>query len=524
MGAKITKWDKEKCIKELINLYERHGILNATTIHKYKGGMAKYIESNYGSISMFCETNEISYLFRSGKNNWTDDKAIETLKKLYEEKGPFSTADLMSENSGLERYLRTKKDGVREFCEKEDISYVLKKSKVHNWTTEKAKEVIKSTYKKYKEPVGIKLLTKAGFGGLYQWAGKQYGSYKEFIIKNGLTEYTNYQNNWTDALCFRLIKDKFIESGGPFNPEILKKDFKGAYSYIYNQHGSFENFLNTFDLQDYVKINNTVYTDEIIQTKIKEAYALLGNRVYSKWLHENGFAGVAIYLTNKGEGSFISGAEKLGLSEYVISRYTTWDDELVLDRVKVLLENKGEPLISADFTNNNLAGMRDWIVKTHRSIKDFFIKYEMENQFVNMKHIGRELWSYGLQFENLAKEAIELFFDNVHYNKRIENIRPDFIINEEIWIDTKLSSFAYFTDDTVKKYTVREECKELWLLYLRGHKFNHGNSKVKLVSIREWYEDLILLGRQDLVDKFDILREKVYEKEKTDGKRVHKDS
>lgn len=85
-----------------------------------------------------------------------------------------------------------------------------------------------------------------------------------------------------------------------------------------------------------------------------------------------------------------------------------------------------------------------------------------------------------------------------------------------------MSSFAYFTDETVQKYTVREECKDLWLLYLRGHKFNHGNAKVKLISIEEWYEGLKKLGRQDLVYAFDELREKVFEKERLDGKRVHK--
>ncbi|MGG0462806.1 phage integrase SAM-like domain-containing protein [Priestia aryabhattai] len=235
------------------------------------------------------------------------------------------------------------------------------------------------------------------------------------------------QYNWNDALCYRLIKEQFILNGGVFNPEIIKGKYEGAYAYIYNQHGSFEEFLNTFDLQDYVEINNTIYSDEIVVRKIKEAFTLYGNKVYSSWLHENGFGGVAIYLTRKGGGSFIKGANQLELNEYVISRYIDWTDELVLEK-----------------------------------------------------------------------------------------------INEDIWIDAKLSSFAYFTDDTVKKYTARKECRELWLLYLRGHKFNHGNEDIKLISIEEWYNSLIKLGRADLVEKFDDLRDTVYEKEKTEGKRINK--
>ena len=265
------------------------------------------------------------------------------------------------------------------------------------------------------------------------------------------------QYNWNDALCYRLIKEQFILNGGVFNPEIIKGKYEGAYAYIYNQHGSFEEFLNTFDLQDYVEINNTIYSDE-----------------------------------------------------------------LVLEKINEMLKEKGQVLISADFVTYKLTGMRDWIIKTHGGLKEFFVKYNMEDKFANMKHLGKELWSYGLQFEELAKEAIELLFNEVSYNKWIDNVRPDFIINEDIWIDAKLSSFAYFTDDTVKKYTARKECRELWLLYLRGHKFNHGNEDIKLISIEEWYNSLIKLGRADLVEKFDDLRDTVYEKEKTEGKRINK--
>jgi len=266
------------------------------------------------------------------------------------------------------------------------------------------------------------------------------------------------QYNWNDALCYRLIKEQFILNGGVFNPEIIKGKYEGAYAYIYNQHGSFEEFLNTFDLQDYVEINNTIYSDE-----------------------------------------------------------------LVLEKINEMLKEKGQVLISADFVTYKLTGMRDWIIKTHGGLKEFFVKYNMKDKFANMKHLGKELWSYGLQFEELAKEAIELLFNEVSYNKWIDNVRPDFIINEDIWIDAKLSSsFAYFTDDTVKKYTARKECRELWLLYLRGHKFNHGNEDIKLISIEEWYNSLIKLGRADLVEKFDDLRDTVYEKEKTEGKRINK--
>ncbi len=210
------------------------------------------------------------------------------------------------------------------------------------------------------------------------------------------------QYNWNDALCYRLIKEQFILNGGVFNPEIIKGKYEGVYAYIYNQHGSFEEFLNTFDLQDYVEINNTIYSDE-----------------------------------------------------------------LVLEKINEMLKEKGQVLISADFVTYKLTGMRDWIIKTHGGLKEFFVKYNMKDKFANMKHLGKELWSYGLQFEELAKEAIELLFNEVSYNKWIDNVRPDFIINEDIWIDAKLSSsFAYFTDDTVKKYTARKECRELWLLYL----------------------------------------------------------
>ena len=52
--------------------------------------------------------------------------------------------------------------------------------------------------------------------------------------------------------------------------------------------------------------------------------------------------------------------------------------------------------------------MRDWIIKSYGGNKEFFEKNRIDNQYVNMKHIGQEVLSYGLQFEELAKEVIEL--------------------------------------------------------------------------------------------------------------------
>lgn len=319
--------------------------------------------------------------------------------------------------------------------------------------------------------------------------------------------------SWTDAKCFRLIKDLYIELGQPVNPEYVKVNYKGAYNYIYEKHESFENFARLFDLNDFTFVDNFRIDDGYAVSQIREAYMRCGEPVNPSWLNQNGYSSLYSYLRSKGgEEGWLKACDDLGIADCVMVKRIDWTNETALAAVLNLYEQKGEILISADFEKYNLTGLRGWITKRYQTLEAFFAEHGIEDKLTNMAHVGKELWSYGIRFQLLVKEAVELMFDNVIYDKWFEflNVRPDFILGETgVWIDAKLSSFAYFTDETVNKYTAIPECKELWLVYLRGHEFKKDNDKVVMVNIENWFPNLERIGRKDLIDRIVELRDEV---------------
>jgi transposase len=487
----------------------------------YNQGLSAYEigkKFNVSHTAILSLMDEYGFI-RAARKKRTEESAIDELLEMYTKFGAFSSSKLQKENSGLEKYLRDYHNGLRAFCKKHGIEYILTEPKKQNWNIEKVIKTIKDVYHQYKKPVGQTLLIKAKVGGLYQWITNNYGPYRKFCEDFNLLEYAYGQKNWNDAKCFRLIKEMFIINKGPIYPEMIKEKEKGAYQYIYEVHGSFQEFIDAYDLHDYIDVNNIRYNEGLVKRLFMEAYYRKGELVNAKWLVDNGYHGVYKYITDIGEGSYIEGCKKLGISNYATSAYTEWTDKLAIENINKMFEKKQGPIISADFQKNKLTGLRDWIVKSYGSLEAFFEHHNIIDKYANMSHIGKELWAYGKQFELLAKEVIELLFEDVIYDKWVESkkIRPDFIIGETgLWIDAKLSSFAYFTDETVEKYTKHEECKELWILYLRGHTFRVDNPKVKIIAISNWYEKIRFYKRDDLIERIENLRKEIREIESSD--------
>ncbi|MGF7035384.1 hypothetical protein J2T17_006392 [Paenibacillus mucilaginosus] len=454
----------------------------------------------------------------SPRKSRTEQDALQELLAVYAEIGAFSTSQLMAINSGLERCIRVKFSGVRNFCMKHDVSYILTEPVKNTWSIDKAVEKLRELHDKVKKPVGINILNQEGYSGLYQWIRKNHSSYRSFCESYGLNEIIHYHSDWSDSKCFRLIKEEFIKSKACLTPEFIKKNFKGAYNYIIEQHGGFDAFIAAYDLQEYVHINIQKYDSDLICRLIKEAYVKNGNeKVYPNWLTKNGYSGLASHLMSK-EGGFAAAVEALGLTEYATVSYTKWTDELALMEIRSMLEEKNEDfIIHEDFRKYGKTGVREWIKKTYIDIPSFFKKFNMEDQFKNMKDVGKELWNYGLRFQELCFEVLSLFFNDLKYNKWVEHgfIRPDFILGTSgTWIDAKLTDLSYYTDDTVEKYTTHKDCKELWIVYLRKQreKIEVVNPKVKLIHIDSWIPELERLKRFDLVMQIQKQREEIEHK------------
>lgn len=450
----------------------------------------------------------------------TEQSAVEELLKHYEQCGKFNTTTLMAKNSGLERYLRVHYEGLRGFCERHGISHILLDAKVTQWDDELVIKTIRELHETHRVPINQTFLSKNRYNGLYQWCSRYRGSYKEFCEANGLSDITRSNTLWNDGKVYRLIKEMYVKNKGMIYPELIKKEEKGAYNYVFEKYKGFEVFVDLFDLHEFIGISLDQlvpnYNDENVVRLLKEAYIRRGEIVTPKWLDENGYGGLHSYISKKGEGSFKSGVEALGVSEIANVAYNRWTLEEVLEIVNDMYDKKQSPIMHKDFAENDLRGIRGWIEHRYGNLKRFFEENDMSDKYVNMIDVGKDLWAYGIRFEKIVKEILDELYGDVIYDRWFEHLhaRPDFIFGDTgVWADAKLSSHAYFTSETVDKYTAFEECKELQLIYLRGHEFKVDNPKVRLVSVDTYIPKLKLRGRFDLVDKISEIRSEVTNQE-----------
>ncbi|MFC9419336.1 hypothetical protein ACIG6B_07295 [Bacillus mobilis] len=531
-----NRWNDKKVINKIKELYKKNGDSPLTyTQLKNKGyeGMYKWILTNLSEkLGDFLKYHKMDYMLegsilQTGKRpkskKYRDQTDIDSLKQelinFFNEYGKFNTSILQKHDSGLERFIRLHYSGLRDFCKKYNLDYILQEPKVIKWTIETAVEKLKQVYEKHNR-INTTILANEKLNKLYQWISKHSGDFRTFLINNNLDYMISNENIfWSDAKCFQLIKNMFVQNKGKLYPEQIKKTNKGAYNYIYEKHDSFENFVLVFDLQEYVVIRKP-YTDKTASEKIKEVYYKLGEKVYVSLLVKNGYSGLVRYIADKGDGSFFNGAMSLGLSEFVTKKSTSWNEEIALETVKEMLLKKGEPLISSDFEKNQLTGLRDWITAKYSNLESFFNNNNMPDQFVNMKYVSQELWAYGIRFQELAKEAVEIMYEKhkVKYDTWVEHlkVRPDFQIDDTgHWIDAKLSTIAYFSASAqIEKYISHEQCNQLTLLCLdsdNGRIFSVDYPNVDIILIEEWYFYLYGKGAYDLVDKIETLRFEVSE-------------
>lgn len=517
--SKKEKGEKMKTLsdltkEELINLYYSQGLSS--------NKIAEMYNTSHTSVTKLMDRFE---LYRPQRKKRDSESAKKELLAFYKEYGKFSSADLMAVNSGLERYIRVQHEGLRAFCSKFEIDYILNSPKKTSWTNELAIAKIKEIHQEEGVPVTRKLLCEKGVGGLYQWISKKRGGYKEFCRLNGLLGCIEVKEKedstangeviktpktfWNDALCFRLIKNLFLEKGEPVSPELLKRKHKGAYGYIYEKHGGLFEFADAFDLHEYITEKRAVLDDEKARKLIKEAYYLKKGPVNASWLMQNGYYRLFKYISAKGGGAFIEGARLLGLDDYAVRANTSWNDELALDKINELYSCLGHPLANKDFEINQLTGLRDWIIDNYTSLQNFFEIHGMRDKYVVLGEDYKARWAMGIRFEKIAKEAVECLFGDVIYNKVIPNtrLRPDFVIQGEgLWIDAKLSTDAYYFDETVSKYTSHELCRELWLLCLEGGNRTPKEENVKIIKIKDWYAQLKEQQREDVIEKIEKLR------------------
>lgn len=124
----------------------------------------------------------------------------------------------------------------------------------------------------------------------------------------------------------------------------------------------------------------------------------------------------------------------------------------------------------------------------------------------------------GFKFEKIVKEILEAFELEFEYNKYYnKEIRPDFQMNDNVWVDAKLSAWTTTIVSTIEKYT--EHCNKLIIIYLRGNASDISSydkyENVEFIRVTELYPRLIEIGREDLISSCQDLLNKTIEIDKS---------
>ncbi|MGI1828715.1 hypothetical protein ACRPLG_02465 [Bacillus safensis] len=111
---------------------------------------------------------------------------------------------------------------------------------------------------------------------------------------------------------------------------------------------------------------------------------------------------------------------------------------------------------------------------------------------------------YGRKFENLVKRVLDtLYPGEVHYQVRVGDSVPDFIVEDIGWVDAKLSKSTAFNRrcSTITKYLKHTD--KLTIIFAIDKPTYNADSRVNLVSIKDFKRDLKSLGRFDICEEID---------------------
>ncbi|MNF84151.1 hypothetical protein D3C84_665000 [compost metagenome] len=175
-----------------------------------------------------------------------------------------------------------------------------------------------------------------------------------------------------------------------------------------------------------------------------------------------------------------------------------YSKESIKERLIKVLEEYGE--INYNVLKENDSSILFYANYNYNSLEDFFVDMGFNPKdwmdFDTQKYKGK---LFELKFKEVLEALNVTFIHNKHFNKKI---RPDFQLENDVWIDCKLSSWTQSTKTTVSKYT--EYCEKLIIVYLRGNKrklYEYEDYNVEFRKVDYYFPLLEKINRQDLISE-----------------------
>jgi hypothetical protein len=403
---------------------------------------------------------------------WTEEEAIRKLNSLHTE-GKLTYAFLEKNHSGLLRACSRKFGSLEKMLNKIGIQYdeIIQSNR---WTKKKIDTSLKDLYEK-----GILSLSylRENNTSLIDACRHYYGSVEMAFEENDIS----YQGiRKTKRWSKEKVKCNLITlyNSECLSPKRLAEDYGDLYKAAKRYYGSLEEALESFNI-DYIEICQREYwTEEKVIQQIIERQFLGKSLKSSELIKENhALHGACLRIY----GTYERAIKEAGFSPGNIYETERWNYE----RIKAELINLGEEKINQ--TINFALEYRALYKASYHYYGSLFEACKAAGIHLEDKP-DRIFIEAGMRFESLLSDLLmETGFR--FYRAQIDNCRPDFILNNKIWADAKLSEHTSSITETIKKYSPL--CRELWIIYCIGNKGQRViNEKVKLMSVHVFLEML----------------------------------
>jgi hypothetical protein len=201
-------------------------------------------------------------------------------------------------------------------------------------------------------------------------------------------------------------------------------------------------------------------------------------------------------------------------NDFLISRLggkyhnTKWNKEKIIKEIKKLHINN-QPINS-----NYIKKYQDslyWATRRHfGNWKNAVISSGIDYKEI-MYDVPKTVKA-GQDFELLLGDILEEL--NIEYKKGFSfEVRPDFVLNDYVWADAKLSIYTIDSCETIEKY--EPYVKQLWIIYLLGDKEIDKmiTNKTRLTSVYKLIKQLPKHKRLLFVNQINKLKESMSKKE-----------
>jgi hypothetical protein len=167
------------------------------------------------------------------------------------------------------------------------------------------------------------------------------------------------------------------------------------------------------------------------------------------------------------------------------------------------------------------------LYKEGHLMDSFVRKFHKDLHHACLNYFGsyREAIAYiGVDYEEIAGDSFNIIgigfemllckiFDKinvVYERKTVNGLRPDFRLDNNVWVDAKLSQWTSSIDNTINKY--KDHCEELIIVYLRGYSDESVREDgIKVVSVYKYLKDLGVSEDNEVFNWLDDLLLKVKE-------------